>query len=400
MFSIVRNIVSLSSSLYRMEEELIETEVDALRKRLLENLATLDASAKHLKTSDTHGRAAAKKAELEKMARALGTRSDYTEGAAFDREKQEEQKQQRAIERAERDRLMEEERAKRDRETKKWEAVRREKDRLRRRQEDQQRQAREERERMPPPPLPDGPRRRDINPSLRSRIASPPRRIRSPPSRRSRSPLPRKPRSPIGRRTRSPSPRRMRSPLGRRTRSPPGRRTRSPPGRRTRSPPRYKRAPDSRSPPRRRPRSPDSPPPRYMSRRPPYSPPPRAPRDRRSLTPPPSSRRLPSRSPSPKQRVDGSQMHRRALDSPPPKRVDSSLPRRVLDTPPRGTGFGERIVDDRSPDQVITDDRSADERMAKYKANGSRRSLSPNVHRRSASRSSSGSAMSVSGSED
>ncbi|KAF8528888.1 hypothetical protein BU17DRAFT_22781, partial [Hysterangium stoloniferum] len=91
-----------------MDEEGIEAEVSALRQRLLENMATLASSAKNLKLSDTHGRAAAKVAELDRMARAFGTRSDYVEGAAFDREKQEEQKQQRAIERAERERQKEE----------------------------------------------------------------------------------------------------------------------------------------------------------------------------------------------------------------------------------------------------------------------------------------------------
>ncbi|KAF8592516.1 cwf21-domain-containing protein, partial [Ramaria rubella] len=91
-----------------MDDELIQIEVGALRQRLLENLATLAPTAKNLKFSDTHGRAAAKKSELDKMARALGTRPDYTEGAAFDREKQEELKQQRAIERAEREKQKEE----------------------------------------------------------------------------------------------------------------------------------------------------------------------------------------------------------------------------------------------------------------------------------------------------
>ena len=50
-------------------------------------------SAKSLKPSDTHALAAAKKSELNKMAAALGTRSDYTEGDAFNREKQEELRQ-------------------------------------------------------------------------------------------------------------------------------------------------------------------------------------------------------------------------------------------------------------------------------------------------------------------
>src|SRR5882724_11130214 len=126
-----------------MDEETIQTEVEALRKRLLENLATLAPSAKHLKLSDTHGRAVAKRSELDRMGRALGMRPDYTEGAAFDREKQEELKQQRAIDRAERDRQREDEHEKREKEKERWISAKRERDRLRRRQEDQARKARE-----------------------------------------------------------------------------------------------------------------------------------------------------------------------------------------------------------------------------------------------------------------
>ena len=57
--------------------------------------------AKKLKPSDTHGLAAAKKAELMKMATALRTRTDYTEGDAFNKEKQVELREQRAEARAE-----------------------------------------------------------------------------------------------------------------------------------------------------------------------------------------------------------------------------------------------------------------------------------------------------------
>ncbi|KAG9313530.1 hypothetical protein JVU11DRAFT_5857 [Chiua virens] len=84
-----------------LEETEIEAKVTALREELLADLASLATSAKNLKASDTHGIAAAKKTELDKMARALGTRRDYTEGDAFDREKQEENKQVRMVEREE-----------------------------------------------------------------------------------------------------------------------------------------------------------------------------------------------------------------------------------------------------------------------------------------------------------
>ncbi|TRM68384.1 cwf21 domain-containing protein, partial [Schizophyllum amplum] len=84
-------------------EDDIEAQVSALREKLLADMAALAPSAKNLKPSDTHAIAAAKKVELDKMARALGTRRDYVEGAAFDREKQEEEKIKRLQEREERD---------------------------------------------------------------------------------------------------------------------------------------------------------------------------------------------------------------------------------------------------------------------------------------------------------
>lgn len=79
-----------------MDEAKIEEEVDALRSKLLATMAAT-ADAKNLKSYDTHGLAAAKKVELNKMARAFGTRAGYVEGDAFDREKQEEHKRQRLV---------------------------------------------------------------------------------------------------------------------------------------------------------------------------------------------------------------------------------------------------------------------------------------------------------------
>ncbi|KAI0309255.1 hypothetical protein OF83DRAFT_1019086, partial [Amylostereum chailletii] len=89
------------------EEDEIERQVSALRERLL-GMIPAPTSAKALKTSDTHGIAAAKKAELSRMASALGTRSDYSEGDAFDREKQEELRMKRLAEREEKDQRREE----------------------------------------------------------------------------------------------------------------------------------------------------------------------------------------------------------------------------------------------------------------------------------------------------
>jgi serine/arginine repetitive matrix protein 2 len=80
-----------------MEEEIIEKAVDELRSKLLAKLSVDVADAKNLKSYDTHGLAAAKKVELNKMARAFGTRAGYVEGDAFDREKQEEHKRKRLV---------------------------------------------------------------------------------------------------------------------------------------------------------------------------------------------------------------------------------------------------------------------------------------------------------------
>ncbi|TFK76160.1 cwf21-domain-containing protein, partial [Pluteus cervinus] len=90
-----------------VDEAAIEEQVDALRKKLLETLAT-SVNAKSLKPSDTHGIALAKKAENAKWALALGTRADYKEGDAFDREKQEEARQKRVAEREDRDKRRDE----------------------------------------------------------------------------------------------------------------------------------------------------------------------------------------------------------------------------------------------------------------------------------------------------
>ncbi|GAW10161.1 cwf21-domain-containing protein [Lentinula edodes] len=127
-----------------IDEEEIEKQVDELRTKLNANLKDAMPSTKRFKPSDTHAIAAAKKSELDKMARALGTRRDYTEGQAFDRERQEQDKIKRQVEREERERRKEEDRAKMAEQKAKWDAERREKDRLRRREEDRLRREREE----------------------------------------------------------------------------------------------------------------------------------------------------------------------------------------------------------------------------------------------------------------
>lgn len=241
-------------------EEDIEREVSKLRAQLTEAAQKAPTSAKNLKPTDTHGLAAAKKEELSKMARALGTSVNYVEGDAFNREKQEELRRQRAVEREENDRRREEARLKREEDSKRWEAERKERDRLRRRKEDQERKEREARmgppqsgrgrdggsySRRSPPPRDYSPRRRDRSPPRR-RSPSPYSR-RSYPPRRSRSRSPRRPveRSPPRRDSRSPSPprRAARSPSLRRGRdsrspSPPRRRRSSSPMRDASPPPR------------------------------------------------------------------------------------------------------------------------------------------------------------------
>ncbi|KAI0722975.1 cwf21 domain-containing protein [Earliella scabrosa] len=219
-----------------LDEEKIEEQVSALRTKLLAEASALVQNAKALKPSDTHGIAAAKKDELNKMARALGTRRDYNEGDAFDREKQEELRMRRIAEREERERQKEEERAKMLAQKERWEAERKEKERLRRREEDRRRKEREEefkrRDRMPPPPVPSSRGGRDYD--RRSRSRSPVRRAASPGDDRD-----------YRRRRRSPSPARRR-PASRSPSSPPARvrrrfESRSPS--RSRSPPpRYRRS--------------------------------------------------------------------------------------------------------------------------------------------------------------
>ncbi|KAJ7095149.1 pyridoxal phosphate-dependent transferase [Mycena belliarum] len=248
-----------------IEEDKIEEQVGALREKLLANLASMGPPGGRIKASDTHALAAAKKAELSKMANAFGTRANYVEGDAFNREKQDEMRIQKQAEREERDRRRDADRARMEEQKARWEAEKKERDRLRRREEDRQRKEAEQRRRdapMPPPPPPHDrggpPPRRPADRRSRSRSPAPPRRARpvsrspspAPRSRRrfdSRSPShsrsPSRSRSPPRRRRVSASPpRRNRSPPVRRDRSPP-RRNRSPPPRRDRSPPRRERSP-------------------------------------------------------------------------------------------------------------------------------------------------------------
>lgn len=295
----------------RVDEADIEKQVDELRQKLLANLASSTGS-QSLKPTDTHGMAAAKKIEVARMARALGTRPDYQEGDAFDREKQELNKLKRIAEREEREKRRVGDKARMAEQKAKWESERKERDILRRKEDENRINAKKEA--MPPPPVPTGPRReyqerdRPRQDRYRSRRDSYPRgpppsrdRDMAPPSppraapmsrpKRDRESLSRSPSPPARTRRRldSRSPSRSLS----KSRSPPPRspsRSRSPmrgvarrsPSPVTRAPPPVRRGrhPDSRSPSRSRSRSIS----RSRSRSPPR-------RSRyRSNTPPPPSR--------------------------------------------------------------------------------------------------------------
>ncbi|KAG8838589.1 RNA-splicing factor [Serendipita sp. 400] len=67
-----------------LPEEQIEARVDALRTQLLEKSQNSTYTRQQFKPSDTHAILAAKKVEMERMARALGTSDSYVEGKALD----------------------------------------------------------------------------------------------------------------------------------------------------------------------------------------------------------------------------------------------------------------------------------------------------------------------------
>ncbi|KAJ2502960.1 hypothetical protein GGH96_000696 [Coemansia sp. RSA 1972] len=90
-----------------LDESEIETRVDELRKRLLQDLEHM--SGGRIRPYETQRVAEAKSRENSRMAQALRVDEDYAEGAAFDRELQELKREKRMLER-ERDREIEEER--------------------------------------------------------------------------------------------------------------------------------------------------------------------------------------------------------------------------------------------------------------------------------------------------
>jgi serine/arginine repetitive matrix protein 2 len=126
-------LFATSNYIPRVDEADIEKQVDKLRQKLL---ASLPSTPQSLKPTDTHGMAAAKKIEVARMARALGTRLDYQEGDAFDREKQELNKLKRIAEREDREKRRADDEARMAEQKAKWELEKRERDILRKKEDE------------------------------------------------------------------------------------------------------------------------------------------------------------------------------------------------------------------------------------------------------------------------
>jgi len=81
----------------RFDEDEIEAQCDALRKKLTAEMNGSKTSARGLKSHQVHELAAAKIEESEKLRKALGIREDYEEGSHW--KKQEERLRDGALER-------------------------------------------------------------------------------------------------------------------------------------------------------------------------------------------------------------------------------------------------------------------------------------------------------------
>ena len=84
-----------------VEEDEIEAQADALRKKLTAELDATKTSAKGLKSHQVHELAAAKIEESEKLRKALGIRDDYEEGGHW---KRQEERLRESVEGRDRDR--------------------------------------------------------------------------------------------------------------------------------------------------------------------------------------------------------------------------------------------------------------------------------------------------------
>ena len=80
-----------------LKESEIEEKVESHRARLLQELAASKGSAlaQGASASDTHGKAAAKEAEMERVRGAWGISSDHVEGESFDPEAQQRRREER-----------------------------------------------------------------------------------------------------------------------------------------------------------------------------------------------------------------------------------------------------------------------------------------------------------------
>lgn len=76
------------NSEHRIDENEIEAQTDALRKKLTAEANSTKTSGRGLKSHQVHELAAAKIVESEKLRKALGIREDYEEGSHW--KKQEE----------------------------------------------------------------------------------------------------------------------------------------------------------------------------------------------------------------------------------------------------------------------------------------------------------------------
>ena len=86
---------------YRVDEDEIETQCDALRKKLTAEMNGSKSSGRGLKSHQVHELAAAKIEESEKLRKALGIRKDYEEGSHW--KKQEERLRDATLERGKED---------------------------------------------------------------------------------------------------------------------------------------------------------------------------------------------------------------------------------------------------------------------------------------------------------
>lgn len=118
----------------RADDEEIEDAVSALREKLLSASSGPTITGPRGRATDSHSIAAAKQVEMSRLQMALGVSVNHREGAAFERETEEE-RAARMAEREERDRQKVEAAIQREREAEQRRKDFEERERLRRREE-------------------------------------------------------------------------------------------------------------------------------------------------------------------------------------------------------------------------------------------------------------------------